>query len=169
VFRDGKSLGGMPVSITVRPGETTTVEIRRDGFFAEPVQIDGTREVVVVRLSAIPGAAPLVPVPSAEPLEALTKIRPVTGSVANWVNVRHDRPAARIDAGSILAAPPAPPPAAAPAPAPAPPPPSAAPAAPSAAAPPAEPAPAPAPAPVEVPTAAAPPPAPPAPAPAPNP
>lgn len=164
VFRDGKSLGGMPVTITLAQGEVATVDIIRDGFYPEHVQVDGSRDVVVVRLAAIPGVAPMVPVPSAEPLEAIRQEHALTGTVGHWVNAKHE-PVAKKDAGTAAAhpapAPPPPPVAAPPKPepsavaAPPPPPPSAAPA-------PEAPAPAP---PAPGPAAPAPPPASPVPAP----
>jgi hypothetical protein len=71
VFRDGKSLGGMPVNVEVALGETVEVEVRRDGFFTEKVRLDGAAQVVPVYLRPIPGVQPRVPVPSAKPLEEL--------------------------------------------------------------------------------------------------
>jgi hypothetical protein len=71
VFRDGKSLGGMPVTVSVARGEVVTVEIRRDGFYPEKVRLDGDKKVVTVRLKPVPGVQLRVPVPSSEPLEVL--------------------------------------------------------------------------------------------------
>jgi hypothetical protein len=73
VFRDGRSLGGMPVTVRLLPNETATVDIRREGFIAQTVKIDGSRPVVVVRLLPIPGVEPRIPVPMGEPLEALRR------------------------------------------------------------------------------------------------
>jgi hypothetical protein len=73
VFRDGRSLGGMPVTVHVAAHETVNVELRREGFYAETVKLDGSRPVVVVRLTPIPGVQPRIPVPSGEPLEALRR------------------------------------------------------------------------------------------------
>jgi hypothetical protein len=73
VFQKGKSLGGMPVTISLAPGEVADVEVRRDGFFPEKARLDGTRAVVVLRLTPIPGVEPRVPVPTGEPLEALRR------------------------------------------------------------------------------------------------
>jgi serine/threonine-protein kinase len=69
VFRGNTSLGGMPVTIHVEPGHPVRVVIKRDGFYPEPVVIDGSKHVVVVRLQKIPGATPAVPVPDDSPLE----------------------------------------------------------------------------------------------------
>lgn len=162
VFRDGKSLGGMPVTITLAPGEVATVDIIREGFYPEHVQLDGSRDVVVVRLAAIPGVAPMVPVPSAEPLETIRREHALTGTVVHWVNAKHGDVGHK-DAGIAAAPPPvvAAPPPPAPAPVVAPPKPE-----PSAAAAPPPPAPSAAPIP-ETPAPAPPPPAPAAPPPAP--
>ncbi len=73
VYRDGKSLGGMPVSLAIGDGETVRIEIKRDGFYPETVKVDGSRPVVVVRLNAIPGVQPRVPVPKTLPLEELRR------------------------------------------------------------------------------------------------
>jgi serine/threonine-protein kinase len=73
VFRDGKSIGTMPVTVPVAKGEVVTVEIRRDGFYPEKVPLDGSRAVVIVKLAPIPGAQPRVPVPSGEPNETLRR------------------------------------------------------------------------------------------------
>jgi hypothetical protein len=73
VFRDGTSLGTMPVTVPVAKGEVVNVEIRRDGFYTEKVALDGSRPVVVVKLAAIPGVQPRVPVPTGEPNEALRR------------------------------------------------------------------------------------------------
>jgi len=71
VFRNGKNLGGMPLSIPVAKGEVVTVEIRREGFYPAKVQLDGSRPVVVSKLTPIPGVQPRVPVPPAETNDAL--------------------------------------------------------------------------------------------------
>jgi serine/threonine-protein kinase len=73
VFRDGRSLGGMPVTLSLAPGEVAEVEVRREGFYPEKTRLDGARAVVVLRLTPIPGVEPSVPVPSGEPLEALRR------------------------------------------------------------------------------------------------
>ena len=62
VFRSGKSLGGMPVTIPIDPEVTSPSRIRREGFYPETVKLDGSRSVVVVRLGAIPGVEPRIPV-----------------------------------------------------------------------------------------------------------
>jgi serine/threonine-protein kinase len=98
VFRAGKNLGGMPVTVAVAKGETVEVEVRRDGFYPEKVRLDGTRTVVVVRLTPIPGVQPRIPVPSAEPLDALKRASEAMLSPS---------PANRADAGApVHAAPP---------------------------------------------------------------
>ncbi|HEX4341662.1 MAG TPA: serine/threonine-protein kinase [Polyangiaceae bacterium] len=74
VFQDGKSLGGMPVTVPVAKGEVVTVEIRRDGFYPEKTRLDGSRPVVVVKLGSIPGVQPKIPVPAgSEAGEALKR------------------------------------------------------------------------------------------------
>jgi hypothetical protein len=73
VFRDGKSLGGMPLTVPVAKGEVVNVEIRRDGFFTEKLPLDGSRPVVVVKLGPIPGVQPKVPVPAGGVLDALKR------------------------------------------------------------------------------------------------
>ncbi|HVU03877.1 MAG TPA: serine/threonine-protein kinase [Polyangiaceae bacterium] len=73
VFRDGRSLGGMPVTVQLSPNEVATVEVRREGFYPETVRLDGSRSVVVVRLSPIPGVEPRIPVPTGEPLDAIRR------------------------------------------------------------------------------------------------
>jgi hypothetical protein len=77
VFRDGISLGGMPVSIHLARNETAQVEIRREGFYPKRVTLDGTRPVIVVQLVPIPGVVPMVPVPSASPLEQVRRTSPL--------------------------------------------------------------------------------------------
>jgi hypothetical protein len=64
VFRGRQSLGGMPVSIDVPPGEKVELVIRRDGFHATPVTVDGSKPIVVLRLQPIVGQKPAVPVPA---------------------------------------------------------------------------------------------------------
>jgi hypothetical protein len=61
------------VNIPVPHGKTVEAEIRREGFYPEKVHLDGSRTVVVVRLTPIPGVQPRVPVPPAEPLDAFRK------------------------------------------------------------------------------------------------
>ncbi len=73
VFQNGKSLGGMPLTVPVSRGEVVTVEIRRDGFYPEKVLLDGSRSVVVVKLGQIPGVQPRVPVPPGEAGDALRR------------------------------------------------------------------------------------------------
>jgi eukaryotic-like serine/threonine-protein kinase len=122
VFREGKSLGGMPVTVSVGPSERFEVEIRREGFHPKKVDIDGTRPVIVVQLTPISGVVPVVPVPSVSALDALR--RKSDGGARLLAALLHDRPGLlshRRDAGAGAAssAPPAPPagaPAAAPAP-----------------------------------------------------
>jgi serine/threonine-protein kinase len=71
VFENGQSLGGMPLTVPVAKGEVVTVEIRRDGFYPAKVQLDGSRPVVVSKLTPIPGVQPRVPVPAGETNDAL--------------------------------------------------------------------------------------------------
>jgi serine/threonine-protein kinase len=71
VFQDGKSLGGMPLTVPVAKDEVVTVEIRRDGFYPAKVQLDGSRPVVISKLTPIPGVQPRVPVPAGETNDAL--------------------------------------------------------------------------------------------------
>jgi serine/threonine-protein kinase len=73
VFREGKSLGGMPVNVAVGANERFEVEIRREGFYPKKVDVDGTRPVIVVQLQPISGVVPVVPVPSASPIDALRR------------------------------------------------------------------------------------------------
>jgi serine/threonine-protein kinase len=73
VFRDSKSLGGMPVTLAVGTNERFEVEIRREGFHPKKVDIDGTRPVIVVQLTPISGVVPVVPVPSVSALDALRR------------------------------------------------------------------------------------------------
>lgn len=65
VFRQGRDLGAMPVTIHVFPGEKVEVEVKRDGFHTKNLTLTGKRRRVVVELQAIPGAKPAVPVPDA--------------------------------------------------------------------------------------------------------
>jgi serine/threonine-protein kinase len=114
VFRDGKSLGGMPVTVDVLPNEVFDVEIRREGFYPRRVRIDGARPVIVVQLTPIPGVIPVVPVPSLSALDALRR-KPDAGarSIAALLHDRSSFLAAGRDAGlapAASAAPPAPPP-----------------------------------------------------------
>jgi hypothetical protein len=69
VFHDGESLGGMPVNITVPHGEVVEVTIKREGFRNQIVRLDGSQSVVVIRLEAIAGVVPVIPVPDDTPLE----------------------------------------------------------------------------------------------------
>jgi hypothetical protein len=71
VFRDGKSLGSMPVTVNVGPNEFFEVEIRREAFYPRRVRVDGTKPVIVVQLTPIPGVIPAVRVPTASPIEGL--------------------------------------------------------------------------------------------------
>ncbi|MCA9631278.1 MAG: protein kinase [Myxococcales bacterium] len=65
VFRAGRDLGAMPVTIHVIPGEKIQVEVKRDGFHTKNLTLSGKRRRVVVELTPIPGAKPAVPVPDA--------------------------------------------------------------------------------------------------------
>ncbi|MEZ4373717.1 MAG: serine/threonine-protein kinase [Polyangiaceae bacterium] len=65
VFRQGRDLGAMPVTIHVIPGEKVEVEVKRDGFHPKTLTLSGKRRRVVVELQPIPGAKPAVPVPDA--------------------------------------------------------------------------------------------------------
>jgi serine/threonine-protein kinase len=118
VFRNGQSLGGMPVTIQLAAGEVADVEIRREGFFPEKLKVDGSRPVIIARLNPIPGVQPAVPVPTGEPLEEL---RRSSSRMATWLlNHREAVATLRADAGirrpPTILAPPAP--TATPAPAP---------------------------------------------------
>lgn len=100
VFRDGKSLGGMPVTVALTPGEVADVEIRREGFYPEKVKLDGARPVVIVQLRQIPGVRPSVPVPSAGPMDALRHSN-ASDSIAAWLNERAAQaPHGAVDAGT---------------------------------------------------------------------
>jgi len=103
VFRDGKSLGGMPVTVALAAGETVTVEIRREGFYPETVRLDGSRSVVVVRLAQIPGVEPRIPVPAGEPLEVLRRAQGVGAHPMPLVVEHQPAVAARTDAGAPAA------------------------------------------------------------------
>jgi serine/threonine-protein kinase len=69
VFLDDRNLGTMPVSVPVPVDGSVEVEVRRDGFYAERVRLDGSQRRIIVQLSAIPGAKPAVPVPDEDPIE----------------------------------------------------------------------------------------------------
>ncbi|HVW23910.1 MAG TPA: protein kinase [Polyangiaceae bacterium] len=74
VFQNGKSLGGMPLTVPVPKGEVVPVEIRRDGFYPARLELDGSRPVVVAKLTPIPGVQPKVPVPAGETNDALRAV-----------------------------------------------------------------------------------------------
>lgn len=117
VFRGEKNLGGMPVNVTVLPDETFELEVRREGFYPRKVQVDGSRPVIVVQLEPIPGVIPMVPVPSASPLEALRRRpEPNARAVAALLHARPSLLSTGRDAGIMLD--PMPPPSAAPMPSP---------------------------------------------------
>jgi serine/threonine-protein kinase len=101
VFRDDKSLGGMPVTVALAPGEVANVVVRREGFYPEKVKLDGSRPVVIVQLRQIPGVRPSVPVPSAGPMDALRHSN-TSESIAAWLNERAAQPPSRAgaDAGA---------------------------------------------------------------------
>jgi hypothetical protein len=126
VFRDGKSLGGMPVTVSVAPNESFELEIRREGFYPKRVPVDGARPVIVVQLVPIPGVIPAIPVPSVSALDALRR-KPDAGgrSLAALLHARPNLLIPSRDAGAAIAPAlpqPAPPPVNAPAaPPPAPP------------------------------------------------
>jgi serine/threonine-protein kinase len=107
VFRDGKSIGTMPVTVHVAKGEVVTVEIRRDGFYPEKVPLDGSRPVVIVRLTPIPGVQPRVPLPSGEPNEALGRAtaaaRAMLADAGAWTHdsTRPPRPAPTTQAPAV--------------------------------------------------------------------
>jgi hypothetical protein len=63
---DGEvDLGTMPITVSLEPGETRDIEVRREGFDPERVSVDGSKSKLIVKLSAIPGVEPQIPVPRA--------------------------------------------------------------------------------------------------------
>jgi serine/threonine-protein kinase len=82
VYRGNRRLGPMPVSINVPDGERIKLLVMRDGFWARKITVDGLKSRVVVRLVAIPGVKPLVPVPDGGKLEPDTETQEPVASAA---------------------------------------------------------------------------------------
>lgn len=58
VYQHQVDLGTMPISVPIPDGETVEVEIRREGFWAKKIKLDGSQPKRVIRLvpHSIPGA-----------------------------------------------------------------------------------------------------------------
>jgi serine/threonine-protein kinase len=57
VFQDGQDLGAQPLTVDVPVGQKVTVEVRRDGFKAQTVTLDGSEKKVKIKLVKLPGGA----------------------------------------------------------------------------------------------------------------
>lgn len=89
VFRDGRDLGAMPVTVHIYPPEKVTVEVRRDGFHSKTLTLLGKRRRIAIELVAIPGVKPAVPVPDSGKLLDLTpdNVGGDAGAGAGWVEL----------------------------------------------------------------------------------
>lgn len=54
VFRDGNSLGNVPITLNLKAGEKTALEIRKDGYVTKQLSVDDSQTRVSVKLAAIP-------------------------------------------------------------------------------------------------------------------
>lgn len=89
VFRDGRDLGAMPVTIHIYPPEKVSVEVRRDGFHSQTLTLAGGRKRIAVELVPIPGVKPAVPVPDSGKLLDTIRDNPVgdAGPSEAWVEL----------------------------------------------------------------------------------
>src|SRR5690606_12262255 len=89
VFRDGRDLGAMPVTVHIYPPEKVTVEVRRDGFHSKTLTLAGGRKRIAVELVPIPGVKPAVPVPDSSKLLDTIRDNPVgdAGPSEAWVEL----------------------------------------------------------------------------------
>jgi len=84
VFQDGQSLGTMPVSVLVPPGQQVQLVVQREGYWSQRVVLDDSANRRLVQLGRIdstpaPGPLPLVPDALDEPtlLGDATRVLPV--------------------------------------------------------------------------------------------
>ncbi|MCC6215630.1 MAG: serine/threonine protein kinase [Polyangiaceae bacterium] len=116
VFQGDTNLGMMPVTVRVRAGESSTLEVRREGFHSRRVSVDGSQPRVLVRLVPMPGKRPAIPVP-ADPPDLFPAEDPPAGSATLPPAESAAPPAASVDGPPAASAPP--PPSAGPPPSPA--------------------------------------------------
>ena len=76
VARDGLDLGGAPIALALKPGETATLMVTRAGYRPQTVVLDGSVPKLVVRLAYEAPAAKKGP---AAPKVAPTHAPPPTG------------------------------------------------------------------------------------------
>jgi hypothetical protein len=80
VWQADKNLGMMPVTLNVKEGDRSTIEVRRRGYASRRVTVDGSRARVVIRLVSLPPGVrdPIPPASAAQP----GSIPAVAGSAA---------------------------------------------------------------------------------------
>src|SRR5205085_282991 len=86
VFREGKDLGAMPVTLSIAPGESVPIEVRRQGFWTRRATLDGSEGRVVIRLAPATGAPPPASAPlsapsAPSPVPPIAAPAPVTGAI----------------------------------------------------------------------------------------